>query len=106
MIEERNKVHLQFKERVSKLGDVGVNEKWQWVLSMLWGVDGAGKQWRWEEMSWKAFYQTLQNRGEATLNEEEEVVWCSGRGRLLAHLCMLSPTDLRWGGLIDWRWEK
>ena len=104
MQEVRQKVYEEFLRRLDGLRREGVNGSWLWCLTRLWGVE-KGKQVRWEELSWGEYYEKMVEMGEAEVNQEGEVVWSSGRARMLAELCGMKPTDLRWWGMVDHRWE-
>ena len=43
--------------------------------------------------------------GECVLGEDGEVARCTTRAKMLGQLCHVRPTDLRWWGVMDWRWE-
>ena len=104
MQEVRQRVYEDFLKRLDGLRREGVNGSWLWCLTRLWGVE-KGEQVRWGELSWEGYYEKMVEMGEAEVNQEGEVVWGSGRARMLAELCGMKPTDLRWWGMVDHRWE-
>jgi hypothetical protein len=109
MVRVRGEVFQEFQNRIEALKGKGLDNNWLWALTQLWGVDGRGRQQRWEEMGWGEFNAHLVRLGGAKAGQED-----AGRGmidgglraRMLVDLCQRTPSGLRWNGAVGYRWGQ